>query len=243
MSEIYQRLLDKYPLSDGWITMGEVQPHGTTRRMDALSIMAWGSRGFEAMGFEIKVSRGDWLRELKDPAKAEPLVRLCTRWWICAPPDVVKVAELPEAWGLMVFHPTQIRALKQAPKLSPEPWSAETWRCFMLRLSQREQYRQTELDRAYGKGHADGYKAGENLSRDRLQRMAADLKERDETIAKARAATGVDLSRWCDYPALGAAMRALQNGRATHTAYLMRETADALLEVAKMLGAEEPADA
>src|SRR4051812_18306594 len=44
---------------------------GADRSADAIAMSVWPSRGLELHGFEVKVSRGDWLRELREPAKAE----------------------------------------------------------------------------------------------------------------------------------------------------------------------------
>ena len=63
----------------------------------------WPSRGLELIGFEIKASRGDWLSELKNPAKAEEISRFCDRWYIVAGSEgIVRTGELPAAWGLMM---------------------------------------------------------------------------------------------------------------------------------------------
>ena len=72
-----------------------------TRRADAIAMNLWPSRGLAFHGFEIKVARYDWLRELKNPAKAEAVARYCDFWWLVAPAGVVKDYELPEAWGLL----------------------------------------------------------------------------------------------------------------------------------------------
>src|ERR1035437_8757229 len=53
-----------------------------TRTADAIAFGLWPSRGMEVEGFEIKISRGDWLRELKSPSKAEGIFQFCDRWWI-----------------------------------------------------------------------------------------------------------------------------------------------------------------
>ena len=71
-----------------------------TRTADAIAMALWPSRGLELHGFEIKVSRSDWLRELKDPSKA--VVELVDRWWIVAPESVVHPSELLPSWGLLV---------------------------------------------------------------------------------------------------------------------------------------------
>lgn len=71
------------------------------RSADAVAMNTWPSRGLELVGIEIKVSRGDWLRELKTPAKAEAVARYCDRWMIAAPKGLIVRDELPLGWGLL----------------------------------------------------------------------------------------------------------------------------------------------
>lgn len=234
--EIFVRLRERYCLANGWITMGEVSPPRCPRRFDALSIMGWMSRGFEALGFEIKVSRADWLRELKDVAKAEPLVRLCTRWWICAPPGVVEEAELPEAWGLLVFHASRIVAARQAPRLSPEPWSPEMWRCMLLRLAGREAT-PAEVSRAREAAYKDGYDAGQREGKRGATRALEDLATLRRDVEAAEKATGVHLSNWMSYPSLGMAMRIIQGSRLPYLSEDLEKAAAALRALAELLQA------
>jgi hypothetical protein len=42
-------------------------------RADAIAMHCWPSMGLELVGFELKISRGDWLRERKQPWKADPI--------------------------------------------------------------------------------------------------------------------------------------------------------------------------
>lgn len=73
-------------------------------------------------GHEVKVSRSDWLTELRDPTKSERIKRFCDFWWLVVPDaSIVKPGELPEGWGLMVQSGRVLRAKKRAPKLTPEP--------------------------------------------------------------------------------------------------------------------------
>lgn len=95
---------------------------GRSRRWaDAIAMGLWPSRGLALQGFEIKVSRGDWLSEMRNPAKAEAIARFCTYWWIVTPPGIVKDGELPEGWGLYEVQTNGLRCVKQAPKLEPQP--------------------------------------------------------------------------------------------------------------------------
>jgi hypothetical protein len=91
-------------LLPGAVLLTEV-PSEAGRRIDALVIGLTKSRqGLD--GFEIKVSRGDWLAELGQPAKADPWYAATHRWWIAAPSTaVVSPQELPAGWGLMVPDP------------------------------------------------------------------------------------------------------------------------------------------
>jgi hypothetical protein len=209
--EIYARLVERYSLADGWITLGEVQPRGTTRRFDAIAIMGWECRGHEVLGFEIKVSRGDWLKELADTSKSAPLVSLCSRWWICAPPNVVQVSELPEAWGLLVFHEKRVVAAKQAKRLDKAAWDQDQWRCMMLRMAQRERSA-AEISRAqqrgYALGKADAEKSHQPGAVERSLRRELDGLKR--IVERAEDACGMRLHEWTDFNGIGWAVRVAQ---------------------------------
>jgi len=71
------------------------------RTADAMALGLWKSGGHELHGFEVKVSRSDWRRELADPAKAEGWCEIVDRWWIVAPRGVVPRDELPATGGLL----------------------------------------------------------------------------------------------------------------------------------------------
>jgi hypothetical protein len=74
------------------------------RYADAMALSLWPSRGIHLHGFEVKTYRNDWLRELKNPAKADEIVPYCDFWWVVTGSgDVVKDGELPPEWGLMVL--------------------------------------------------------------------------------------------------------------------------------------------
>lgn len=89
---------------------------GKGQTADALAFGTWPSRGFKVIGFEIKSYRGDWLKELKNPAKAETFAQYCDEWWIVATGNVVRVDEVPDIWGWAT--PTQ-RGLKRTKEPKP----------------------------------------------------------------------------------------------------------------------------
>jgi hypothetical protein len=96
-------LRERYPLPV-WTLITEA-PDGTSssksRSADAMAMGCWKTAGIEMHGFEIKISRWDWQRELNDLSKAEVFARHCHRWFLVAPPGIIHLDELPAEWGLM----------------------------------------------------------------------------------------------------------------------------------------------
>lgn len=84
------------------------------RRADAIAMNLWPSRGLEVRGFEIKVSRSDLGRELKQPEKAETISRYCHTWWIAAPAGLVNQDALPLGWGLVEVNGKGVRTKRAA---------------------------------------------------------------------------------------------------------------------------------
>lgn len=103
-----------------------------SRYADALAFGLWPSRGLEILGFEIKVSRGDWKKECETPEKAEAIAQFCDRWWIVAPVGIARKEELPAGWGLMETEGSQLKVTKDAPKLEPKEPSRGFW-CSVMR--------------------------------------------------------------------------------------------------------------
>lgn len=90
------------------------------RTADYIAIDLWPSKGLTIHGHEIKISRSDWLNELKDPDKSAEFMKHVDYWWlVIADAAMVKVGELPEGWGMMtVGSDGKLRVVKQAPRLN-----------------------------------------------------------------------------------------------------------------------------
>jgi hypothetical protein len=115
-------LLRKRYAPNEWAFLEEVAPKtgGSTSYADGVAINLWRSRGLGIYGFEIKVSRSDWLREMKKPAKAEGVFTYCDGWYVVAPPGVVQTGELPAAWGyLEAQSASKLVQRVSAPRLTP----------------------------------------------------------------------------------------------------------------------------
>jgi hypothetical protein len=64
-------------------------------------------------GFEVKVTRSDWLRELKHPDKSAPWRQYCDYWWLVVADRHIERDDLPDDWGLLV--PTAAGSLRASP--------------------------------------------------------------------------------------------------------------------------------
>lgn len=96
--------------------------HGRQRYADAMIMSLWPSRGQYLHGVEIKVSRSDWLREAKDPSKAERLAAYCDYWWVHTVPGVIHdLAEVPIMWGVRVWDGKRWSTLREAKRTDAQP--------------------------------------------------------------------------------------------------------------------------
>jgi hypothetical protein len=137
-AEIERRLFTKYHGEDFAICM-EVRNaagFGASRSCDALGIGLWPSRGCHVHGFEIKASRTDWLRELKEGAKAESFHRYCDYWHlVVGDKAIVRDGELPEGWGLLVPHGNTLREIVAPAKIAAEPMPRGMLAAFVKRAA------------------------------------------------------------------------------------------------------------
>lgn len=175
--ELFDALRGAYPAAHGWVLLPQVRDAtgaGSGRTADGLAMNAWPSRGLEVHGFELKTHRGDWLRELKKPAKAESVFQYCDRWWVVVPElghgEIVRGAELPSSWGLFVVD-SKGRAAPavQAPKLKPKALDRAFLAAVLRRLAAVETP-EGKLAAAFANGRAEGEKEGRRLEALRLER-------------------------------------------------------------------------
>lgn len=132
------------------------------RHADAVALSLWPSRGLSIIGIEVKVARGDWLKELRDPEKAEAVMSYCDEWWIAAPDGVVDPAELPKTWGLMVAKDGALKTHVVAPRLTPKPLTREFMAAILRRSSENTVPKcsiDDKVSEAYERGHDDGLKS------------------------------------------------------------------------------------
>jgi len=124
----WKLLKERYPAKE-YALLSEVRNaagYNASRSADGIVVGFWPSRGCEIEGIELKSGRGDWLNELKNPAKAEAIFKFCDRWWIVAEvTGIVKLEEVPSPWGFMEVVGEKLKVIKPAPKLEPVPLKKE----------------------------------------------------------------------------------------------------------------------
>jgi mRNA-degrading endonuclease toxin of MazEF toxin-antitoxin module len=98
-------------------------------RADLFAVNLWQSR-HQVIGYEIKASRADLQRELKDPAKAARFARYCHQWrlvvwdrtWLLDGGLVRR--DIPGTWGLYAYDAEAggLKVVRPAVKLQPDEW-------------------------------------------------------------------------------------------------------------------------
>ncbi|MDM2398143.1 hypothetical protein PP613_03815 [Mycobacteroides abscessus] len=126
----------RFTIADRWTraehvssTLGHHQ-NGVTRIVDFVAADKYPGWPYGSAlafhGHEVKVSRSDWLTELRDPTKADAWRRYMHHWWLVTPDaSIVQPGELPDGWGLMVKAGAGLRVKVKAPRLTPEPLPAD----------------------------------------------------------------------------------------------------------------------
>ena len=172
--DLFHRLQGTFS-EPNYITLEEVRDatgFDGVRTADALAISLYRSRGKALWGFEMKVSRADWLKELKQPEKAESILRYCDYWALVVPnKDIVKSGELPPTWGMYVAQKTRLKCVVPCPKLEPLPMSMTMFTAIAYALNRK----QSKADEAIlRKEREEGYKEG-------VKRSGSDFYERSYT--------------------------------------------------------------
>jgi len=93
---------------------------GGKRYADALVFSCWPSRGIHLTGIEVKVDRYDWVRELKNPEKAQEIQKWCSFFYLAVTPGIVNLDEVPKTWGLYVVEGKTAKLGKKAPEQNPK---------------------------------------------------------------------------------------------------------------------------
>lgn len=186
--------------------VGDATGANHRRWADAVAMNLYPSRGLEIQGFEVKVSRSDWTKELKTPEKSGPVQQYCDRWWIVTPAGIVKDGELPPTWGhYEVSQGGKIQQKVAAPKLDSIPVSRAFVASIMRRSSGADEdtinalvHKQVAQAREFDKKGIDREVESRTREHEELQKRVKEFEE----------ASGLIISkRWTDGKELGKAVK------------------------------------
>lgn len=106
---------------DGWAVfkeLGNATGSRVSRHADLVAMGTWPSHGYEIFGYELKASRGDTKKELRDPAKSDAISRFCDYWYlVIADKTMIEGLIIPKTWGVLAPIKGALRVVRKAPKL------------------------------------------------------------------------------------------------------------------------------
>ena len=195
--------------------VGNATGWSCNRHADALAVSLWESRGLEITGFEVKVSRTDWLKELKHPDKADPIAKYCNSWYlVLGDADIIQFGELPMTWGLMVPHTkNSLKIVKQAKRnLEPKPVDLP-FLCAILRRAVEQCTTKAKLRAEFNRGYEDGERDGKQDINDRWEWDKKRVDGLEKKIAEFEKTSGFSITeRWKEPKQVGEAVKMVLNG-------------------------------
>lgn len=251
LAMLRDRYTEKAGNGDAWAFVTHVRDAAgfdAKRTIDGLAMSLWPSRGLLVHGFEVKCDRGDWLREMKNPAKAESFARLVDRFWlVVADEAIVKDGELPEPWGLLVVRGGRLVQKVEARPLHPDARELPPGldRSFIASLLRAATKSRTALADELDAARRRGYEAGESSTKSKLERLEAELEKLRDRDRRFHEVVGVGLTDFSDrylkpgetdhLTRLGGAIRAAMTGeleaeRLVNRIKSLRDSADKIAE-------------
>lgn len=136
--QIHESLRKMYPVGEfAYIKefrAGTGYSDSSNRYFDAWIMCCYPSGGLCRTAIEIKISRSDFKREIKQPMKRDSALRLCNEFYFAAPLGLIGESELPEEAGLIEIGADGIA--KIAHKAPFRETGVATW-AFVASLARR----------------------------------------------------------------------------------------------------------
>lgn len=160
---------------------------------DFITVSYWPSRGLEMTGFEMKASRSDWTRELKNAKKAEAFFQYCNYFYLLTTNEkVAYMEEIPTTWGWYhVNEKNKLVCLKQAPEIKNQvPWDRSFVVAMLKRAADRSGFvHQSAIETKL----KERYQAGIDSAKQAMKRADEDLNRLKEYVKRFEDASGLNL--------------------------------------------------
>lgn len=243
---VYEAIRKTYPAPEYAVLPGVADGTGgnSRRRIDALVMNCWPSRGLTIAAIEIKVSRSDVHRELKKPAKAEAIARYCDQFWMAVgDASIVAAEELPPTWGLLVpGRGGKMVVARESAALEPAPLTREFLAAILRRAVDRfdgddlrAELRRAAIEEVASELDELRDRAKDAWKVDRLRERLARMEQFEQWA-------GVTFAAWNEVEMLAAAnlvksLRGTEGERLRHAARReaesLQRTADAMAKAAQ----------
>jgi hypothetical protein len=95
-----------------------------SRFIDVYVQFLYRMNSYRRIAYEVKISRGDFLSELRNPEKRVFALRVSEQYYFAAPTGLILPREVPEEAGLVEITDGRLRVKKEAPlrRIDPAPW-------------------------------------------------------------------------------------------------------------------------
>lgn len=193
-----QRYCDSYE----WVFLTQVRSStGSANRIaDAMAFNMYGSTGYEIIGFEIKVSRSDWLSELKHMGKSDELMAYCDKWYlVVSDASIVQPGELPKNWGLLVLKDGKLKQTLKPVRTKTDPIPLH-FMASILRRGKDETERvkkqyipREQIEPEIEKARQLGYEQGQGYNGKQSERLLNELRQ---TVTDFEEASGIEITSW-----------------------------------------------
>lgn len=232
-SDVINLLRIKYPKDMGFVFLEQVANKNgfVNRYADAIVMNVWQSR-FQIIGIEVKVSRSDWLAELKKPDKADVIFQYCDLWYVATPEGIIKPGELPPTWGhLECKDKVYVRAesARNDHRRLDDAFVSSIIRRFMEQATPA-----ADLERQLRDAESRGFEQGKSALNFDCECQKKELERLRKFVADFQNASGVDLREgWHNAEQIGHAVQMVLNGKHMKVrSWLMqaRETIDDILK-------------
>lgn len=221
MSNVFGILKARYKEPE-YVLMAEVSNatgFARSNSADFIAVSLWPSRGLTISTFELKSSRTDWLKEFKNPGKAEAHFKYADYFWLLTDgPGIANINpninEIPETWGWMEIQKGKLKIRKEAPKLSPAPIDRHYLCAMLRRADSKDSYiLRSNVQEAINNAREEGLNKRDNDNIRKIENYERILK----IVTDFESASGVKMDTKWDYNAIdpkkvGAAIKVLSEG-------------------------------
>lgn len=118
--------------------------HGEASWIDAFHMAVEPSKALCRTAYEVKVSRSDFLREIREPRKRRAALRVSNKFYFATLPGVAKIEEIPLDCGLLEMNENgHLITMVDAPFRDSNPASWHFFAAFARKVARENAYTPT----------------------------------------------------------------------------------------------------